>query len=242
MSKIYDALKRAEQERTVAREQARHDDVASSPVSPIEPAPREDDDYRRLRASLLSTPAYSELHTILVTASRHGEGATRIALGLARALATDPETRVLLFEANLRSPALASIVPARNAKGLSDLLSGSAEAEDLITPVPDWNLSVVYAGEKPVAVNCEAIVTVLSGLQSRFDFVVIDAPPVNRYADVSVIAPRVDGAILVVEADETPVVDAESAKRSLDRAGARIFGVVLNRRRSYVPPALQAFL
>jgi protein-tyrosine kinase len=242
VSKIYDALKRAERERSVAREQSRHDDVASLPPVAIEPDRREEDDYRRLRASLLSTPAYSELHTILVTASRHGEGVTRVALGLAKALAAEPETRVLLFEANLRSPSLATMVPARNGKGLSDHLMGSALADELITAVPEWNLSVVFGGDVPAAVNCEAIVSVLSGMQSRFDFVIIDAPPVNRYADVSVIAPRVDGAILVVEADETPVVDAESAKRSLERVGARIFGVVLNRRRSYVPAALQAFL
>ena len=73
-------------------------------------------------------------------------------------------------------------------------------------------------------------------------FVIIDLPPVNRYADASILAPKVDGVILVVEADRTPVVDAESAKKSLDRVGARIFGVVLNRRRSYVPAAVQALL
>ena len=74
------------------------------------------------------------------------------------------------------------------------------------------------------------------------DFVIIDLPPVNRYADAAILAPKVDGVILVVEADRTPVVDAESAKKSLDRVGARIFGVVLNRRRSYVPATLQALL
>ena len=56
------------------------------------------------------------------------------------------------------------------------------------------------------------------------------------------MAPKVDGVILVVEADRTPLADAESAKRSLDRVGARIYGVVLNRRRSYVPATLQALL
>ena len=70
----------------------------------------------------------------------------------------------------------------------------------------------------------------------------LDLPPVNRYADAAILAPKVDGVILVVEADRTPVVDAESAKKSLDRVGARIFGVVLNRRRSYVPATLQALL
>jgi Mrp family chromosome partitioning ATPase len=62
---------------------------------------------------------------------------------------------------------------------------------------------------------------------------------VNRYADTSVLAAKVDGVILVVEADRTPVVEAESAKRNLDRAGARILGAVLNRQRSYLPAMLQ---
>lgn len=252
MSKIYDALKRAEREREQAREREatrereflrEPDEVDESlPALDIEPDVREEDDYRRLRASLLSTPSYSELHTILVTASRHGEGATRVAVGLARALASDAGTRVLLFEANLRTPSLARSFLSSNGKGLCDLFAGHARPDELVTVIPEWNVSIVPAGGSPAAVNCEALLDALAELKPKFDFVVVDAPPVNRYADVSVLAPRVDGVILVVEADETPVADAESAKRSLDRVGARIFGVVLNRRRSYVPPALRALL
>ena len=67
---------------------------------------------------------------------------------------------------------------------------------------------------------------------------------INHYGDPHPwsLAPKADGVILVVEADRTPVADAESAKKSLDRVGARIFGVVLNRQRSYVPAVLQALL
>jgi Mrp family chromosome partitioning ATPase len=79
-------------------------------------------------------------------------------------------------------------------------------------------------------------------LRAQFDFIVIDGPPVNRYADASVIATKVDGVILVVEADNTPVVEAEAAKRQLDKVGARILGVVLNRRRSYIPAFLESIL
>ena len=78
----------------------------------------------------------------------------------------------------------------------------------------------------------DAIASAIAEVMAQFDFVIIDLPPVNRYADAAILAPKVDGVILVVEADRTPVADAESAKKSLDRVGARIFGVVLNRRRS----------
>ena len=241
MSKIYDALKRAERERELARD--KFPEVGSpSPQEPLSPDGREQDDYRRLRATLLFTPAYSNIHTILLTATRHGEGTTRVAMGLAKALAAEGGTRVLLVEANLRTPSFRERLPLNSGPGLSDFLAGQAGVDAVVTQMEDLNLSVVHAGSKVAVVDCEAIASGLARLSPAFDFVIVDAPPVNRYADVSVLAPKVDGVILVVEADHTPVVDAETAKRNLDRVGARIFGVVLNRRRSYVPAALQALL
>jgi Mrp family chromosome partitioning ATPase len=124
--------------------------------------------------------------------------------------------------------------------GLSDFLAGQATAEALVTRVDAVNLSVVQAGERLSLIDCEKIGGLLGTLGGQFDFTIVDVPPVNHYADASVLAPKVDGVILVVEADRTPVVDAEAAKRNLNRAGARILGVVLNRRRSYIPSALQA--
>lgn len=240
MSKIYDALKRAERERELARDPVRERPIAEAPRTTNG---RENDDYRRLRASLLFTPAYSDLHTILVTATRHREGTTRVAVGLASALALEGETRVLLIEANFRSPSFQHRLDIEsNGSGLSDLLAGRATAEGVICSSRERNLAVVHAGSDAAVVDCEAIAGAINRLKPQFDFIIIDAPPVNRYADVAVLAPKMDGVILVVEADQTPVVDAEAAKRSLDRVGARIFGVVLNRQRSYVPTGLQALL
>jgi capsular exopolysaccharide synthesis family protein len=241
VSKIYDALKRAEREREIARDRGGGDD--SHEREPLAARNgQEDDDYRRLRATLLFAPAYSDVRTIAVTATGHGEGATRVAVGLARALAAEGETRVLLVEANLRTPAFARTLPVPRSPGLAEYLAGEASPSALIVPVRDWNLSVISAGYRPAVIDCEAIATAISEVMMQFDFVIIDLPPVNRYADAAILAPKVDGVIIVVEADRTPVADAESAKKSLDRVGARIFGVVLNRRRSYVPATLQALL
>jgi len=243
VSKIYDALKRAEREREIARDRGGRDDGHDiEPAAARNGGHQEDDDYRRLRATLLFAPAYSDVRTIAVTATRHGEGATRVAVGLARALAAEGETRVLLVEANLRTPAFARKLPVPKSPGLAELLAGEATAPSLIAPVRDWNLSVISGGFRPAVIDCEAIAAAIAEVMGQFDFVIIDLPPVNRYADASILAPKVDGVILVVEADRTPVADAESAKKSLDRVGARIFGVVLNRRRSYVPATLQALL
>ena len=107
----------------------------------------------------------------------------------------------------------------------------------------DVNLSVVAAGGgSPRPIDLEIVDALVNRLRPQFDFIVIDGPPVNRYADASVLATKVDGVILVVEADSTPVVEAEAAKRQLDKVGARILGVVLNRRRSYIPAFLESIL
>jgi capsular exopolysaccharide synthesis family protein len=251
VSKIYDALKRAERERESARDRGRengHSLEAQTPHSNAQNGQnghahgQEEEDYRRLRASLLFAPAYSEVRTIAIAGTRHGEGATRVAIGLARALASEGETRVLLVEGNLRTPSFAQRLPIGKGPGLAEFLAGEASPASLIAPLGERNLSVISAGFRPAVIDCEAIAGAVAQVMEQFDFVIIDLPPVNRYADASILAPKVDGVILVVEADRTPVVDAESAKKSLDRVGARIFGVVLNRRRSYVPATLQALL
>ena len=242
MSKIYDALKRAEREREVSRDRGGRENGHSVDTRAGQNGGQEEDDYKRLRASLLFAPAYSDVRTIAVTGTRHGEGATRVAVGLARALAGEGETRVLLVEGNLRTPSFAQQLPIGKGPGLAEFLANEASAASLVTPVHDWNISVISAGARPAVIDCEAVAGAVAQVMEQFDFVIIDLPPVNRYPDAAILAPKVDGVILVVEADRTPVVDAESAKKSLDRVGARIFGVVLNRRRSYVPATLQALL
>ena len=241
MSKIYEALKKAEQDRERTRLRA--------PVRPL--APREDaaatdpagEDYQKLRASLVSIAVPSGLHTILVTASRHGEGATTVAIGLATALAKERESRVLLVEANLRTPCFSAVLPLTTEAGLVDFAAGRAAPEALATRLEGLNFSVIAAGVVPGRpIDLEVLDALVARLRSQFDFIVIDGPPVNRYADASVMATKVDGVILVVEADSTPVVEAEAAKRQLDKVGARILGVVLNRRRSYIPAFLESIL
>jgi capsular exopolysaccharide synthesis family protein len=241
LSKIYEALKRAEQDRERTRLQP-----PTPPVPVLSDSGRADpteEEYHKLRASLVSIAVPSGLHTILVTAPRHGEGATTVAIGLATALAKERESRVLLVEANLRTPCFSAVLPLTSEVGVADFAAGRAAPEALAMRLEDVNLSVVAAGGgSPRPIDLEIVDALVSRLRPQFDFIVIDGPPVNRYADASVLATKVDGVILVVEADSTPVVEAEAAKRQLDKVGARILGVVLNRRRSYIPAFLESIL
>ncbi|MBI3785423.1 MAG: CpsD/CapB family tyrosine-protein kinase [Deltaproteobacteria bacterium] len=240
MSKIYEALKKAEQERERSRLRPT---LRAAAGATEDQASANQEDYQRLRASVVSMAVPSGLHTVLICASHHGEGATTVAVGLASALAKERETRVLLVEANVRTPCLGAVLPLSTTAGLSDFAQGRAAPEALVTRLDDVNLSVIAAGNAPSpTMNLEVIDSLLTRLQSQFDFVILDGPPVNNYADAAVIATKVDGVILVIEADRTPVAEAEAAKRQLDKVGARILGVVLNRRRSYIPAFLESIL
>ena len=243
MSKIYEALKKAEQERSHSRlGRFRGATVpAEPPAQPIA-----DEEYQKLRANLLTALGPSTMRTILVTSPRHREGATTVALGLATTLAKDRDARVLLIEANLRSPALGRTLATESNGGLVDYLQGRQPVESVVTRIDSANFSVVSAGRitNGVAQNVdfELLGEMLARLRPEYDFVVIDSPPVNSYADTSVLASKVDGVILVIEADRTPVAEAEAAKRQLERVGSRILGVVLNRKRSYIPAFIESLL
>lgn len=240
MSKIYEALKKAEQDRERIRVQP-----ASTPsaLANGEDANATEEEYQKLRASLISIAVPSGLHTVLITAPNHREGSTTVAVGLACALGRERESRVLLVEGNWRTPSFRTVLPLTNDSGLVDSATGRAAPEALATRLDDLNISVIAAGETgSQAIDLDVIDNLLARLRSQFDFIVVDGPPVNSYADASVLATKVDGVILVVEADQTPVIEAENAKRQLGKVGARILGVVLNRRRSYIPAIIESFL
>lgn len=240
MSKIYEALKKAEQDRERARTRPTAPPAAvPSGVDGTDPI---EEEYQKLRASLVSIAVPAGLHTVLVTAPNHGEGATTVAVGLASALGKERESRVLLVEGNWRTPCFRSILPIPGEE-VGHESTGRGSPESLAIRLEELNFSVIPAGSaQATTIDLDMIDGLLSRLRSQFDFIVVDGPPVNSYADASVLATKVDGVILVVQADKTPVIEAESAKRQLGKVGARILGVVLNRRRSYIPAFLESIL
>jgi capsular exopolysaccharide synthesis family protein len=241
VSKIYEALRKAEQDRELARPRPTLPKGASKDSGGYATTTQEE--YQKLRASLVTIAVPSGLHTILITAPRHGEGTTTVAIGLASSLAREREARVLLIEANLRTPCFSAVLPLPAHAGLVDFAAGRVAPEALPVRLEELNLSVIAVGDAPnSAVDLEVIDGLLARFHAQYDFIVVDAPPVNSYADTSVLSTKVDGVILVVEADRTPVAEAESAKRQLDKIGVRILGVVLNRRRSYIPAFLESLL
>jgi len=186
--------------------------------------------YRALRTRLAQVEGTTALRTIMITSPQKGEGKSVTSANLALTMAQELQRRVVLVEADLRKPSLQRLLGLPAGPGLADLLVGAAELKDIMKFLPDHNLTVIPAGAAPTnpaeLLGSTAMRRMLDQLRTRFDRVILDTPPVLPLADVAVLAPMVDGTLLVVRAGVTPKPAIENALRAFD--SSRLVGVVLN--------------
>jgi len=211
----------------VATSTARLDPVLVAGLAPKSLAAEQ---YRQLRTRLAHFEGASNLRTVLVTSPQKGEGKSVTSANLALTMAQELQRRVILVDADLRKPSLQSLFGLAGGPGLTEYLSGAAELKDVMTYLPDHNLTVIHAGSMPAnpaeLLGSTAMRRLLDQLRTRFDRVILDTPPVLPLADVAVLAPLVDGTLLVVRAGVTPKPAIENALRAFD--SSRLLGVVLN--------------
>ena len=195
--------------------------------------------YERIIQRLFSYRRSPRESVILVTSAVSGEGTSTVARNIASALAQHRAERVLLIDANLRSPSQHQAFGLEQADGLGDVLLGpttvtSAVREDVVP-----GLSLLASGramESPAQLlTVASLHSVILALLSLYDWIIIDSPPATSYPDVATIAAAVGGAILVVDAENTRQEVVEEAKRVLEVSGADLLGAVLNRRRYHIP-------
>ena len=186
--------------------------------------------YRQLRTRLSHAEGASNLRTVLITSPQKGEGKSVTSANLALTMAQELQRRVILVEADLRKPSLQELFGLPPGPGLSEYLSGAAELKDVMRFLPDHNLTVIHAGAAPTnpaeLLGSTAMRRLLDQLRTRYDRVLLDTPPVLPLADVAVLAPLVDGTLMVVRAGVTPKPAIENALRAFD--SSRLLGVVLN--------------
>jgi capsular exopolysaccharide synthesis family protein len=244
VSRIYDALKRAEHEPAGVPVLAPVDGRAGiDAVRDLGPARLE---YERLQVWITNrAPDSPPIQGVLVASCQRGNGATTTAVGLATTLARRPAGRVLLVDANLRTPSLHRVLGVLNRGGLREFLGNGTDAAAEIQPTARPNLFVLTSGVTARSAleifSPAALGRLVAHLKPRFDFIVFDGSPFE-FPDAFALAPHVDAVLLVVEADRTLVDDARRVMRELERSGVRAAGVVLNRQRDYTPALLRRVL
>jgi capsular exopolysaccharide synthesis family protein len=185
--------------------------------------------FRRLAATLHHTQTDRGIKCVMVTSAMAGEGKTLTATNLALTLSESYRRNVLLVDADLRRPSLHSVFQVANVSGLSDGLQAPKENRLALVQISPL-LTVLTAG-RPDPDPMHLLISkrmqeVLHEASTRFDWVILDTPPVGLLTDANLLSAMVDAALLVVRVGTTPY---QSVERAVDAIGReRIVGVVLN--------------
>jgi capsular exopolysaccharide synthesis family protein len=188
--------------------------------------------FRKLRTNLRFINVDQPPRTIIVSSPMEGDGKSSVALNLAFSLAEDG-ARVVIVDADLRRPTVASSLGLIEETGLTSVLSGQATVADVVQRAERRSaINVLASGPTPPnpseLLGTQRMQLLLQELRADADYVIIDTPPLLPVTDAAVIAPGTDGVVLVVRAGRTKREELRAAVKSLDTVGGSILGVIVN--------------
>jgi len=213
--------------------------------------------------TILNLPFFQEKdsHVIVIASANGGEGTSTIAMNMTYAFAYDSTGNALLIDGNLRTPALHSHFGVPREKGLSELVEGTAELHEVLVRVQLDETEKSRKGEpkaiipgfhfipaghsvvNPIVLyQSPAFLALLEQLRNTFSLIIIDASPLIHYPETSVLAGKTDGAILVIQHEETNWEVAQVAKKYLQMTDARLLGAILNKQQFFIPKQIYKYL
>lgn len=188
--------------------------------------------FRQLRTNLQFANISGRAKSILVTSSLPGEGKSTTATNLAIALAQAGQT-VCLIDADLRRPMIGEYLGLEREAGLTTALVGSIDVGELLQPWGEDNLYVLTSGQIPPnpseLLGSQEMKTIIDRLESSFDAVIIDAPPLLPVTDAAVLSQHVGGVVVVVGVQKIKHQDLEKSLSALTMVASTVLGVILNR-------------
>jgi capsular exopolysaccharide synthesis family protein len=197
-----------------------------------EPLSAPSEAVRRLRTNLKFVDVAEGSKSIVISSSVVDEGKSTIAVNLACSLA-DTGARILLIDADLRRPSIASYLGIEGAVGLTTVLIGRATLADVVQPFGNGTLDVLPAGEIPPnpseLLGSQAMATLLDQITRTYDMVLLDTPPILPVTDAAVVSTLAGGVVVVVGADRVRRPQLREALGSLSTAGVSILGLVMNK-------------
>ena len=188
--------------------------------------------FRALRTNLQFVDAAHEIRTIVVTSSLPGEGKTTTAANLGVTMA-EAGNSVCIIEADLRRPRLLDYMGMDGTVGLTNVLIGEAELDDVLQPFGTGGMLILGAG--PIPPNPSELLgsphmrQTLDDLERRFDYVLLDAPPVLPVTDAAVLGRICDGTIIVAGSGVIKKEHLGKALEALHRVNASVLGIIVNR-------------
>lgn len=169
--------------------------------------------------------------SIVLTSSVPNEGKSTVAYNLAQAIASSGK-RTLIVECDMRRRSLADMVGARARHGIYAVLSGQVELDEALVATSHRNL--FFLDSEPHIPNPADILSsqrfrkLVAQMESDFDYVVIDTPPVGTFVDAAIIATLADATALVVRERFVKRAELQNAYDQLKKADANVIGVIMN--------------
>ncbi len=178
--------------------------------------------------------------TILVTSSLSGEGVTTVSVNLAKSIAEEHSGKILLIDGNIYNPSILNIFNLPDKSGLYDFIySNSSLHESVQSSSSISNLYIMGLGrtelESFTFEKMGDIKRLIEQSKKEFDFIIFDAPSILECSETPLITRYFDNILLIIQAHKTIIADVEKAKNEIVNAGGKIKGIILNRRKQYVP-------
>ncbi len=187
--------------------------------------------YRLIQSSLLLSTPDNPPRSILVTSLSPKEGKTTTTSNLAHILAQNGK-KVLIIGCDMRRPRMHRIVSIPNSYGLSNYLTGSND-KGLIKTIKEDAIYLIPAGTIPPnpaeLLQADKMRLLIEEMKNRFDYVLLDSPPIQRVTDSLTLSKLVDGTLLIVRSGFTTYDTITSGMKKLNEVHANILGVVVNR-------------
>jgi capsular exopolysaccharide synthesis family protein len=196
-----------------------------APKSPISEA------YRTLRTNIQYANADRSIKSVLVTSSGMGEGKSTSVANLAITFA-QMGSKTLIVDTDLRRPVLHGIFEQSRNEGLTNVLVGRLSMEEAIKPTKIDHLSLLTSGTLPPnpseLLASKMMEKFIESAVSQYDIVLFDTPPVIAVTDAAVLAPNVDGAILIIRSGGTSRDALIRSRTLLDNVKANVLGILVN--------------
>ena len=187
--------------------------------------------YRALRTSLALLAREGKQKIFTVISGGVGEGKSTTLFNLAYVCA-EQGSKVLIVDSDLRRPVQHKMVGLANRTGMVNVLTDELKIDDVVQETGVPNLWMMTSGRLRRGslgiMNNSRLRTMLDALKERYDYVLLDSPPILGVTDAAILASEADGVLLVVQYRKYPKIISLRAKRMIENAGGHLMGAVLN--------------
>lgn len=186
--------------------------------------------YKNIRTNLMALMTKNDAKILAISSPNAAEGKSTTALNIAITV-SQLEKKVLIIDADTHRPTIHKKLKLENKYGLLNLLLDECDLEKALYHHNDY-LDVLTSGTnaaKPSELlNSEKFTELLDDLRNKYDYIIVDTPPINPVSDALVIAQKVDVVVLVIRAFTTTHDAFKKALKSLNVLDIKVDGVIVN--------------